>query len=758
MKKFKILLITTSFVFIVNIISCKKTERITNTIPNSPINLSAQLATYNSVNLKWVDNSNNETGFKIERKLSSGAFELINTSRENDSTYLDQNLQSNKSYTYRLQSFNAVGNSNNYSNEVTINTGLPQGVILALNCSGTNNNGNLIKGEAANGVNSIISYTVGNGGTHSGQVVNSTGVTGLIATLLAGTFATGNGTLTYDITGIPSDSGTAIFALNIGGRTCTLTRRVSLPIGVIASLDCNNATNVGILTWGQTANGVSASIPYTGGNGGTYSGQSISSTGVTGLTATILPGAFSNGNGSLNIIITGTPSSSGIANFTISIAGQNCTFSRNVAIPVGSIASLNLSSSTGTLTAFESANGVSSTFSYTGGNGGTYSDQVVNSTGITGLTASISAGTFAVGSGNLTYTISGIPSGGGTANFTISIGGQSRTFSRNVNLPIGIITSLDCANATNFGTLTSGQTTTNAFSNISYTGGNGGTYSSQSVSSTGVTGLTANLSAGNFATGSGDLSFTISGIPNSVGVANFSINIGSQICTLSRTIVGSSNASCGATGVHNTSLNYGTMTDQNGNLYKTIIIGNQEWMAENLKATSFRNGSTIFAGNNGQPISNASWAAFANSGTSATCVYLDMSSYACPYGRLYNWYAVTDSRNLCPSGWHVPNQSEIQSLIDYLGGTNIAGLKMKSTSSQYTQLWTIPGDNSSGFSGLPSYFRTSIGTFAGSNNGRYWTSSPYGLGASIFVLGNSDIIVNGSEDKNTGLYVRCVHD
>jgi uncharacterized protein (TIGR02145 family) len=102
-----------------------------------------------------------------------------------------------------------------------------KGTITTLNCAGATNNGTLAAGLAASGVNSVISYTGGNGGVHIGQVVNSTGVTGLTATLAAGTFANGAGSLTYTITGTPSGAGTASFALNIGGQSCTLTITVA---------------------------------------------------------------------------------------------------------------------------------------------------------------------------------------------------------------------------------------------------------------------------------------------------------------------------------------------------------------------------------------------------------------------------------------------------------------------------------------------------------------------------------------------------
>ena len=101
------------------------------------------------------------------------------------------------------------------------------GTIGSINCSSPTNIGTLSQGTTASGVSSTISYTGGNGGTHSGQTVISTGVTGLTAAVAAGTFATGNGTLNYTISGTPSSSGTASFAINIGGQTCTLTINVA---------------------------------------------------------------------------------------------------------------------------------------------------------------------------------------------------------------------------------------------------------------------------------------------------------------------------------------------------------------------------------------------------------------------------------------------------------------------------------------------------------------------------------------------------
>ena len=108
--------------------------------------------------------------------------------------------------------------------------------IATLACGTATNNGTLTGGTTASGVSSVISYTGGDGSAHSGQIVTSTGVTGLTATLAAGNFATGAGNLTYTITGTPSAGGTASFAINIGGQSCTLARTVASPITIPATI------------------------------------------------------------------------------------------------------------------------------------------------------------------------------------------------------------------------------------------------------------------------------------------------------------------------------------------------------------------------------------------------------------------------------------------------------------------------------------------------------------------------------------------
>jgi uncharacterized protein (TIGR02145 family) len=160
--------------------------------------------------------------------------------------------------------------------------------------------------------------------------------------------------------------------------------------------------------------------------------------------------------------------------------------------------------------------------------------------------------------------------------------------------------------------------------------------------------------------------------------------------------------SCGIESVHNPAKTYGTMTDQQGNVYKTIIIGSQEWMAENLKTTIYRNGNAI-----ANVTDTAQWQ---NLTTGAWSYFNNDSQYDCPYSKLYNWYAVVDPRHVCPTGWHVPSDAEWTTLENYLGGSNVAAGKLKSTGTQY---WNTPNDanNESGFSGLPAGARYDDGTF-----------------------------------------------
>jgi uncharacterized protein (TIGR02145 family) len=219
---------------------------------------------------------------------------------------------------------------------------------------------------------------------------------------------------------------------------------------------------------------------------------------------------------------------------------------------------------------------------------------------------------------------------------------------------------------------------------------------------------------------------------------------------------------CGASNVHNPAKSYGTLTDQEGNIYKTIVIGTQEWMAENLNTSIYQNGEVI-----ANVADEDQWF---NLNTGAWCYYNNDNQYECPYGKLYNWYAVADPRNVCPTGWHVPTDAEWSVLINFLdpnsdGGNNIpnnAGGKLKSTGFQYWLIPNIDATNESGFSGLPGGGRVitapyrTIGEYA-----NWWSSSEgasnNGWGRDLSYI-YSWVSLYYFNFKSFGFSVRCLRD
>ena len=224
------------------------------------------------------------------------------------------------------------------------------------------------------------------------------------------------------------------------------------------------------------------------------------------------------------------------------------------------------------------------------------------------------------------------------------------------------------------------------------------------------------------------------------------------------TTTGTTLHTCGAANVHNPDLTYGSMTDQEGNVYKTIVIGTQEWMAENLNTSIYRNGEAI--------ATNLDDAAWSSTTSGAWTYYNNDASNACPYGKLYNWFASADSRGLCPTGWHVPSIDEYVVLTDYLGGEALAGGKMKSigTIESSTGLWHSPNTmatNESGFSGIPAGFRENIGGYFHIGIFNYLRSSTEGEFGGVWIryliYDLEDIYPYGSNKQN-GFSVRCLRD
>ena len=163
----------------------------------------------------------------------------------------------------------------------------------------------------------------------------------------------------------------------------------------------------------------------------------------------------------------------------------------------------------------------------------------------------------------------------------------------------------------------------------------------------------------------------------------------------------------------------GTVTDKDGNIYSTIGIGSQIWMAENLKTTRFNDSTSI-----PEVSDNMAWSNFLV--TPAYCWYNnDEASGRNIYGALYNWFTVGTGK-LCPAGWHVPDNTEWTVLATYLGGSKVAGGKMKVIGIQFWRQPNTGATNSSGFSGLPAGSRGYTGEFLWRGEDlTLWTSSFY---------------------------------
>jgi uncharacterized protein (TIGR02145 family) len=197
----------------------------------------------------------------------------------------------------------------------------------------------------------------------------------------------------------------------------------------------------------------------------------------------------------------------------------------------------------------------------------------------------------------------------------------------------------------------------------------------------------------------------------------------------------------------------GTVTDIDGNDYLTIKIGDQWWMMENLKVTHYRNGD---------PIPNVTdpgeWAGLI---TGAYCEYNNDIANVDTYGRLYNWYAIDDVRDITPTGWHVPTDAEWQTLVDHLGGDAVAGGKMKETGTTH---WASPNTgatNESGFHALPGGYRFDFGNFLGMGyNAFLWSSAEYrsdlAWSRSLYYYGSD--VGRSYYYKHYGFSVRCVKD
>lgn len=198
---------------------------------------------------------------------------------------------------------------------------------------------------------------------------------------------------------------------------------------------------------------------------------------------------------------------------------------------------------------------------------------------------------------------------------------------------------------------------------------------------------------------------------------------------------------------------HNSVRDIDGNVYRTVSIGDQVWMAENLRATHYRNGDPLLA------LPDTSL--WANSKSGAYCYYDNDSQNISRYGLLYNWHAINDSRNIAPEGWHLPSEEEIMELMNFLGGDTSGAGKLKEAGLSRWLAPNLGATNESGFTALPGGYRLDKGTYhTAASNGYWWSAN-----RSYEMYAWSPRLYTGFADvkreryyENYGFSVRCIKD
>ncbi len=194
-----------------------------------------------------------------------------------------------------------------------------------------------------------------------------------------------------------------------------------------------------------------------------------------------------------------------------------------------------------------------------------------------------------------------------------------------------------------------------------------------------------------------------------------------------------------------------SVTDIDGNIYNVVKICGKFWTVENLKTARYKDGVAIPTS-----LTNTQWEVAT---IGAFSIYDDVTTNNATYGKLYNWFAASSGK-LAPEGWHVATEAEWTELVTCLGGTTVAGGKMKAVS----PLWNVPNlgaDNSSRFSALPAGFRGSSGAYNSKGSVTYfWGSDQRSTTQGEYLVLNTDLqsaAFNGA-NKQFGYSVRCVKD
>ena len=460
----------------------------------------------------------------------------------------------------------------------------------------------------------------------------------------------------------------------------------------------------------------------------------VATTGATGIgTATGLPGGVTASWSSNSISISGTPTATGIFNYTIPLTGGCGTVNATGTITVTAANTAGAASSTPTLCISNVLTNITHT--------------TTGATGI-GSATGLPAGVSAAWASN-TITISGIPTVTGTFNYSIPLTGGYGS-----------------VNATGTITVTAVNIAGTASSNPTLVV-NTALTTSIMIATTGATGIlndavsgSNGLPAGVSATWASNM-ITISGTPSASGIFSYSIPLtggcGSVNATGTITVEA---APCGSTITYN------------GYDYKTVGIGTQCWMAENLRTRKYNDGTDIPFNATGGAAGNdlsQTWGTESGAHTLYEHDSTAIPSKLTSYGYLYNWYAAkgiasagsTSYKNICPSGWYVPTDAEWTTLTDTLGGLALAGTKMKKNDALWSTNTGTP--NSSGFSALPGGYRDSGGSFFSIRNSAFFWSTTgfvydFGLAWSRYLNDLNGNVSGNVFNKSVGASVRCLRD
>jgi hypothetical protein len=715
-------------------------------------------------------------------------------------------------------------------------------------------------GNAGNGMSSVIdngdgtlTFNYANGTTYTTSPL--TGLQGA-----SGTFPTGtnfgdmyfwNGT-SWQM--VPIGSEGQFLTVSNGVPTWqSSTPNLNLPN--VSGLGCSSASLSGTVYQSSFTNGISISVPYTGGNGIGYNAQSIQSTGVIGLTVTLTSGVLANGSGNLSYTLSGLANSSGAANFPIVFGGQNCLLTVNVqAIATNPFSAGSIFCATGPTSVVDVTNpttgkiwmdrnlgasqvATSSTdlaaygdlYQWGRGNDGhqcrtSMNSNLLSTTDQPGNANFISNNLISYdwrnpSNDNLWQGVSGTnnpcPTGyriptiselnaeiaswsaqnsvgafGSPLKFTLA-GGRNNSDLINVGVngcywtgtPVAPLATtirfdnssavedewerynglsvrcikdasaipatlgaINCGSSSITGTLTSGTTASGVSASVPYTGGNGGTYAAQTISSSGVTGLTANLSAGTLALGAGSLSFAISGTPATSGTTSFALTIGGQTCTFTVSV-----------GV-NLVLAYpaGSVFCASG---PTAIVDvtnpttGKTWMDRNLGASQVATSSTDAAaygdlyqwgrGNDGHQCRNSPTTTTLSSTDqpgNANFILAPNSPFDWRSPQNANlWQGVNGVNNPCPTGYRLPTEIELNNERLSWSASNITG--------------AFPSPLKITIAGIRSSSNGAISMVA--NTGLYWTSTTSTIYSRALNLDCCNANFN-IDNRATGRTVRCI--